>query len=94
MLQIWVCFDLCHFDLLKRGCANSVVGLELADLSERLSAGWPRFDSVTVWGSSPKGLNLKENPKTLEIFNLARKINLRNVISYLFLNSWPKQKCE
>ena len=24
-------FDLCHFDLLKRGCANSVVGLELAD---------------------------------------------------------------
>ena len=28
-LQIWV-LDLCHFDLLKRGCANSVVGLELA----------------------------------------------------------------
>ena len=24
-------FDLCHFALLKRGCANSVVGLELAE---------------------------------------------------------------
>ena len=24
-------FDLCHFALLKRGCANSVVGFELAD---------------------------------------------------------------
>ena len=26
-------FDLRHFDLLKRGCANSVVGLELTELS-------------------------------------------------------------
>ena len=25
-------FDLCHFALLKRGCTNLVVGLELADL--------------------------------------------------------------
>ena len=24
-------FDLCHFDLLKRGCANSGGGLELAE---------------------------------------------------------------
>ena len=31
-LQIWVCVcDLCHFALLKRGCADSVVGLELTD---------------------------------------------------------------
>ena len=28
-------FDLCHFDLLKRGCANSVVGLELADGADK-----------------------------------------------------------
>ena len=29
--------DLCHFDILKRGCANSVVGLELADWSTPLT---------------------------------------------------------
>ena len=31
-------FDLCHFALLKRGCANSVVGLELAEIYR--SATW------------------------------------------------------
>ena len=30
--KVWVCLNLCHFALLKRGCANSVVGLELADM--------------------------------------------------------------
>ena len=29
-------FDLCHFALLKWGCANSVVGLELADSNKTL----------------------------------------------------------
>ena len=36
-------FDLCHFDLLKRGCANSVVGLELADRADKIRGfekGW------------------------------------------------------
>ena len=36
-------FDLCHFDLLKRGCANSVVGLELVEHSLH-----------SLWGSGPK----------------------------------------
>ena len=26
-------FDLCHVDLLERGCTNSVVGLELAEIA-------------------------------------------------------------
>ena len=26
-----MCFDLCHFALLKQGCVNSVVGSELTD---------------------------------------------------------------
>ena len=31
-------FDLCHFALLKRGCANSVVGLELAEARHKLES--------------------------------------------------------
>ena len=32
-------FDLCHFAVLKRGCANSVMGLELAAKGERTVSG-------------------------------------------------------
>ena len=56
-------FDLCHFAVLKRGCANSVVGLELAEISfsqntRGFAKGW--FPKGWFWRMFPSTKNRHE----------------------------------